>query len=293
MNWTHNGLANDLAAHLRASTDRMVWADMQLGPAGSPRPDVFTLPKSYAKFQPMVYEVKISVADFRRDVTAGKWHSYRDFACGIVFAVPKGLISKGDLPKGCGLMTRSEAGWHTAKAPTLSPVDTLPHEVWMKLLIDGACRLGREARHKFFLENVAQKKIGQRYGSEVAQLLANRDNMIGALQDAVYRHESNLRNARSSHEDQMERLRKELSRDKQTIDEERVKLCQALGLPATASAWEIANTLRKVREHITADAEVERVRDHLANVRKALHRAIETLDSQSPLERAARGEEAA
>lgn len=38
MTWDHNALAEDLAGYLTAP-ERMVWCDMQLGPAGSPRPD--------------------------------------------------------------------------------------------------------------------------------------------------------------------------------------------------------------------------------------------------------------
>ena len=33
MTWRHDELADDLAAHLRGGTDRMVWTDMQLGPS--------------------------------------------------------------------------------------------------------------------------------------------------------------------------------------------------------------------------------------------------------------------
>jgi len=40
--WTHDALAADLAAHLRGP-DRMVWADIQLGSAGSPTPDTIAV----------------------------------------------------------------------------------------------------------------------------------------------------------------------------------------------------------------------------------------------------------
>ncbi|WP_155772611.1 hypothetical protein [Burkholderia vietnamiensis] len=32
MNWNHDDLAGDLAAHLRGASDRLVWTDMQLEP---------------------------------------------------------------------------------------------------------------------------------------------------------------------------------------------------------------------------------------------------------------------
>lgn len=44
---THDELAADLAAKLRTDR-RMVWTDIQLGPSGSPRPDVYAIFKSFS-----------------------------------------------------------------------------------------------------------------------------------------------------------------------------------------------------------------------------------------------------
>lgn len=77
--WAHDALASDLASHLAFTGGRVIFENMQLGPAGSPRPDVYTIPKVYSRFTPLAYEVKISVADFRSDVTSGKWQSYRAY----------------------------------------------------------------------------------------------------------------------------------------------------------------------------------------------------------------------
>ena len=103
---THNDLAASLAGHLLGD-GRMVWCDMQLGPLPSPRPDVYTIDKSYRHPKPTAYEVKVSVADFRSDVTSGKWQVYRRFAGAVYFAVPAGLASPSDVPDGCGLYTRA------------------------------------------------------------------------------------------------------------------------------------------------------------------------------------------
>ena len=62
------------------------------------------------------------VSDFRSDITSGKWQKYLDFSTAVVFAVPKGLVSKDDIPKGCGLMTRGENGWVTLRKPTRQTV---------------------------------------------------------------------------------------------------------------------------------------------------------------------------
>ncbi len=44
MNWTHDALREDLAQYVREKTQRMVWTNMQMGPAGSPRPDAYSTP---------------------------------------------------------------------------------------------------------------------------------------------------------------------------------------------------------------------------------------------------------
>src|SRR6266571_2431143 len=95
--WTHDELAADLAGHLK-TPERMCWTDMQLGPAGSPRPDVYCIDKSFVSPFPTAYECKVSVPDFRSDVTSGKWSSYLKFAYRVFFAVPAGLVSKADVP---------------------------------------------------------------------------------------------------------------------------------------------------------------------------------------------------
>ncbi len=141
--WEHNALADDLAAHLRGSTDRLVWTDMQLGPAGSPRPDVYAIPKSFAHWTPMAYEVKVTRSDFRADVTIGKWLAYRKYAAGVMFAAPVNLIEAREVPEHAGLMVRGDTGWRTLQRAVFQTLDNLPLETWIKLLLDGIERQGR------------------------------------------------------------------------------------------------------------------------------------------------------
>lgn len=70
MTWMHDALAQDLARHLKAP-DTMVWCNLQLGPSGSPRPDVYRMSKSFVRPCPIAYECKISRENFRSDVTSG------------------------------------------------------------------------------------------------------------------------------------------------------------------------------------------------------------------------------
>jgi hypothetical protein len=181
---THDELASDLAAHLRASGDVIAWENMQMGPSGSPRPDVYIMQKSYSRFCPMAYEVKVSVADFRSDVTSGKWQSYLQYASGVVFAVPLGLINKDDLPKGCGLIVRGE-GWRHVKKPILQPISTLPHDAWMKLMIDGINRVDPAARLAIRHEYASAEKMRKRFGEDIASLLSKRELAKYRIEESI------------------------------------------------------------------------------------------------------------
>ncbi|WP_413711764.1 MmcB family DNA repair protein [Rhizobium sp. Rhizsp82] len=167
----HDDLMNKLAAHLRANGDRMVWEDMQLGPSGSPRPDVYTLMKSYMHPLPTAYECKISIADFRSDVTSGKWQKYFEFAGAVFFCTPKGLVQKSDIPNGCGLIWfyPDSGTFKTIKGPTLGRV-TLPQAALLKLLIDGLKRLQVPERRSWEQEHRMMQQLRRRIGDEVSRL---------------------------------------------------------------------------------------------------------------------------
>jgi len=169
---SHDQLANNLAIHLM-SDDRMVWEDIPVGKAGSVRPDVLTIQKSFANPNPISYEIKVSVSDFRSDVTKAKWRNYLDFSYGVVFAVPKGLITKADIPNGCGLMTFNGQSWNTVKRPTLNPSE-LGGELLLKLLIAGKERetsrpiiknrdFDKHAHHE-----ALRKKFGKDFSSKIS-----------------------------------------------------------------------------------------------------------------------------
>lgn len=184
--WKHDALADDLAQHLDGP-ERLVWTNMQLGPSGSPRPDVYTIPRTYSRFTPLAYEVKVSVADFRSDVTSGKWQSYLSYACAVVFAVPAGLVGKGDIPPGCGLMARGPGGWRMVKASTLKVLENLPLAAWQKLMLDGLER--HEKRRAIEPRNINRWRsadtISRQIGGDIADLFQNADTVRKAAAELL------------------------------------------------------------------------------------------------------------
>jgi hypothetical protein len=168
----HDELQEDLAGHLRGGSDRMVWTNTQLGPSGSPRPDVFTVNKSFSRFRTDCYEVKVSVSDLRHDVTSGKWQSYRKFGHAVWFAFPRGMASLDLVPKECGVILRGET-WRAARKPVAQVMDTLPRDVWLKLLMtdpEGASEPRPRSMHEWKAEEIARQK----FGAQFAELLRDR-----------------------------------------------------------------------------------------------------------------------
>lgn len=272
MKWGHDQLANDLAEHLNNAGDRMVWTDMQLGPSGSPRPDVYVIGKTYSRFCPIAYECKVSVADFRHDITSGKWQSYLKFAAGVIFAVPAGLINKQDVPTGCGLIVRYDGGWRMAKGPTLKAGVELPRSAWMKLLIDGIHRSERQHMQKGMVEYYVHRKIEQKYGEELAIALSRRDSAVSHLESIT----AHIR-AQTGELDvfrSMEHQRKELEEIKRIKSE----LCQVLNIPEHSNMWNIQHEIRSLLRMLDADSAVAEMKKALENTLFSLKRQVTSLE---------------
>ncbi|PHR55945.1 MAG: DUF1052 domain-containing protein [Robiginitomaculum sp.] len=169
---SHDELANSLAIHL-INDQRMVWEDIPVGKVHSVRPDVLTIEKSYSSPNPISYEIKVSISDFRSDVTKAKWKAYLDFSYGVIFAVPKGLIKKTDVPNGCGLITFNGQSWNTVKRPTLHPTK-LNDELLLKLLISGEQRETQKQviKNRDFDQHVHHETLRQKFGKEFRSKIA-------------------------------------------------------------------------------------------------------------------------
>lgn len=244
---THDQLQSDLAAHLRANSSRMVWENTQLGPSGSPRPDVYSIDKSFAHFQADAYEIKISVSDLRSDVTSGKWQKYRKFAHRVWFAFPKGLVQHDIIPKECGIIARSENGWRAARKPVSQVLDTLPRDAWLKLLMDD-CGAPPEPQPRFANQWKLQDELRKKVGQEAADLFS-------ARLDSHYKYKS----ATEYKEKTAERIRAEADgeiaaarRQRAILDESMKSLAEALKIPIEGlTPAGLANELYNISSALT------------------------------------------
>lgn len=252
MAWDHDALAADLKGYLQGNQrERLIWCDMQLGPAGSPRPDVYALPKSYSKFTPVAYECKISRADFQADVNAGKWQKYYAFASAVIFAVPDGLIKTTELPGGAGLIVRKANVWRLAKAPKVNAIDNLHRETWMKLVMDGVARLSetRQPHNSYVIRERAYKKA---LGEEIAKLAANLETAKWRIENEIREHEKRLEQIRQANEREREQAN---DRDR-IASVEYAKLCDLFGLPHGTSSWGISQAIDRAVKALDADRRV-------------------------------------
>ncbi len=280
--WTHNGLAHDLAEHLRQNTARFVWEDMQLGPAGSPRPDVYAVPFSFSRFCPIAYECKVSVSDFRADVTKGKYTSYLPFASGIVFAVPDGLLKKTDIPDGCGLMVRGEGGWRTVKGPTMKAVDNLPRDAWIKLLIDGIKREGQRTELKTRQASIwsTARKLAKSHGEEVAELVSQAVNSAERLRNANSEREAARSQMFSETQEEIKSTRERLDRQTVRLSEAQMELALALGLHDDATISQLTKAIHEAHHRLAGDAEIQRFRNLFSRLEQMISSGNEALPGE-------------
>lgn len=256
--FTHDGLQEDLAAHLRGNTSRMVWTNTQLGPAGSPRPDVFTVDKSYSRFRADCYEIKVSVSDLRHDITSGKWQSYRKFGHAVWFAFERGLAPLDLIPRDCGVILRGDGGWRAARKPVAQVLDTLPRDAWLKLLIESCpegheIELGRRLRtaNTWHVEQVARKKLGDELGA----MLADTKQAESILNYRKQAAEAELASLEKWQKEQRENLRAREAEYRQVLDAELVDIGVMLGLKREeVTASKLSHALSSFRSSLRGHA---------------------------------------
>ena len=249
--WKHDDLQADLAEHL-LTPERLVWQNMQIGMAGSPRPDVYTIKKSYSKPHPISYEIKVSKSDFLSDMKTGKWQSYLQFSCAVVFCVPKGLITKADLPAGCGLMVRDENGWHTLKAPKLERAK-IPEEAFMKLLIDGADRAQKSHIKRLKDEYKMSLEAKKRFGGLVAEILEDHEKVKARIVTDQNRQNNLMQNAEYEAKRIVNDAKEEVKETTQLMRE----LAEALNLPPDSGMWLIRRAVSDMKKSFSESSSLQ------------------------------------
>lgn len=261
MQWTHNALEADLAENQRAA-GRMVFRDQLMGPAGSCRPDILAINKSYKKWNPMVYEIKISKSDFLSDVKSGKWMQYLDFACGVTFAVPAGLVNKTEVPEQAGLIVRHDEVWRHAKRPTLRPFESFDLYTWIALLMSahGTYRSAKMTPRASEFSRAAQER--HKLGDEIRQFLNDQAAARYVIQQQEDRAKRRLEQAEKHAKAIIDKANEE---NPLVVDAVR-KLLLEYGI-ACNRGWSIESKVREmldgIKERFDADGRIKIAQNHI------------------------------
>jgi hypothetical protein len=172
--------------------------------------DVWVMPKTWANFTTIGYEVKVSRSDFVNDK---KWQKYLPMCHEMNFAAPKGLISVDELPKEVGLLelvgtqrliTRRKA----VKRDIVVHTDTLLYILMWRAQIDRKERSGVSDIQAYLDGKKELYYLGGRFHKKVRAEMA-----------AVQEENRNLQNRISSYQE-IERIIDQLglSRDIRSWD---------------------------------------------------------------------------
>lgn len=261
----HDELQNDLAAQLRANTDRMVWTDTQLGPMHSPRPDIFTMDKSYSRFAADAYEVKASASDLRRDVTSGKWQSYRKYAHRVWFAFPRGMVSLDEIPRECGIILRGDNGWRAARKPIAQVLDTIPRDAWLKLLIESnlTSRINEIQPRRADQWSVAAS-LRKQFGSDIAELFEARKHADGRYERATASKLKATDEIQQEVTRMKEQARSEVEKARLALDDAMLELAACIGIaPDAVTARSITQKLKELRRTMENEWPLSSAIEHL------------------------------
>jgi len=269
--WEHDELVGDLLGYL-TGPDRMLWADMQMGSAGSPRPDVYRIEKSYVRPNPASYECKVSHSDFRADVTSGKYRSYYSFSWSVTFAFPAGVASPKEVPEMCGALVRYEHGWRWARRATIQP-HPIDQQTLLKLLIDGVEREGPQLRAQAWKN--PERAFAKRFGAEAARYVADAASVRQRAELAEQIVADAHRRARAI-EEQAYSERQLGKRQERAADLWR-RLCAALKLDPDSGTYIVEDRLRRLESLDGAYAHALRLL--VGQMSAAVNHAASTLES--------------
>lgn len=247
--WQHDELQHDLATHLKRGDEVLAWENIPLGQAGSVRPDVLSMRKSWTQPNFTAYEIKVSRSDFMSDMTSGKWQNYLEIAGAVVFSTPKGLVKRTEIPDGTGLLERSDKGWRYARKPVFQPT-VPPQYILMKLLMKGLHTIPNENR-EWFEDWGARKRLRAKFGELVGDVIADT----------------------KAAQEKLERLNMtdDVAREKASVDRVKNEICQVLGL----EKWDqfaASRQIRNLRDGFSKSQRIAQTLQLLESTRRQLQR---------------------
>jgi hypothetical protein len=187
MEWEHDKLAEDLALAEQTCFLRVPLGSPYLD-ANTQIADVVTVKPAYTRFSMSIFEIKVSRADYLKDVRSGKWEGYLDHCHRFYFAVPVGLVRLDEIPLEAGLAVRGPQGWQFRKAAIKRDVE-VPYLTLLSMLFLRERLTQRERSLDHVIrgdwKSIAVKRDGRERAKEVGRILAKA--MAGKQSETLYK----------------------------------------------------------------------------------------------------------
>lgn len=156
-------------------------------PQGLLKFDGLAITKSYTSPNIIGYEIKVSRGDFKQD---NKWHLYLQYCNEFFFVVPKGLITKDELPENVGLIyyDPDKKTLRTVKKALYrqieKPVGIYEYIIYSRLDEDRIPFYDSKVEYcKDYIENKVDKRyVGSQLGSKLANDLEEAQKKLQSLQ---------------------------------------------------------------------------------------------------------------
>lgn len=261
--WGHDELARDLADFL--DQDLIVLLNTQMGKSGSIRPDVFSMVKTYnrRRVQATTYEIKVTLEDLNRDITAGKSRAYYDFSQRVYYCYPRELqVDPMSIPSDFGIMVRGPEKWRTARKCVMHDLPEYSPDLWMKLLMAAWDTLPRGTRDRLDASEAAYERLNTAMSEDLKQWRHSRE-----------RCQRELENLERMVEQEKEDLAKLRADSKQLRDE----LTEEFGRTPTRY-----HTIDSIRESILDELTPETQRRRLDTRLNEAQKAIQALQKVLP-----------
>jgi len=157
--------------------------------------DALAIKKSWTNPDIIIYEIKVSRGDFKRD---GKWQCYLPFCHEFYFVVPKGMVKKEEVPEGVGLKyyNPTNGSIRTVKKAVYRPVeinaDMLMYIIMNKLDSDRIPFFSDKAEYaSCYLENKTKtRNLGHLLGSKMANELSDLQRQVDGM--STIQHSADL-----------------------------------------------------------------------------------------------------
>jgi len=156
------------------------------------RLDAWVMPRSWAHWDTIGYEIKVSRGDFMRDE---KWRAYLAYCHKFYFVAPPGIIDPKELPQDVGLLVSSKNGTrlYTKRRAAIRdveiPMDILIYILMCRTSVRGEYGLNEMSKAEFWRNWLEKKKdlqdLGWNVSNRISTMIREEINDVRAQNDRL------------------------------------------------------------------------------------------------------------